>query len=570
MSFINTRDIIGDQATIDGIVEQTLESLYENGVRAIASSAFRYNSGLKYVEFPGAVGSMGYGINAFEYCSNLISASLPDLEYAEAYMFRGCSSLTTIYAPKLKSVLQNAFISCINLESVNLPSLVRTGQGAFSYCIKLSSAVFASNISVIAKTIFADCWNLNNVSFSNITSLNDNTFLRCVNLTSVNIPGLKRIGNSAFSGCAKLTSPSFPALSYIGDRAFADCAALMSMSFSLVSFVGNSVFLGAVIDTLCFPVLTSMGTGIADNTAEIDIGGYLSIRASAFLSCFNLSTLILRNSSMCSLVNTNALSGTPIYSGCGYIYVPDELVDTYKSATNWATFASQIVSLGEYPKNITIPETITDSWAEILAAEDNGTYSTRYNIGDTKIVNIGKYKVPMQIVAMDTDVLADDTGNAKITWISLNSPFRCTMDPRNTNTNGWGECTIRTGLMNRLYDHMDNNVKSAIKSVKKTFYDRTINTTKTAIDYIWIPSKREVSGQGSAAESSGCIYSFFNSDPSAVIKVFGPPIQNNITSTWVTRTAYTNPTAYVGVVSRNSFNGTPSISPIAIVFGFCT
>lgn len=46
-------------------------------------------------------------------------------------------------------------------------------------------------------------------------------------------------------------------------------------------------------------------------------------------------------------LNSNDLEGTTIKKGTGYVYVPDDMVDTYKSATNWSTYASQIKGMSE-------------------------------------------------------------------------------------------------------------------------------------------------------------------------------------------------------------------------------
>ena len=46
-------------------------------------------------------------------------------------------------------------------------------------------------------------------------------------------------------------------------------------------------------------------------------------------------------------INSNDLKGTTIEKGTGYVYVPDDMVDTYKSATNWSTYASQIKGMSE-------------------------------------------------------------------------------------------------------------------------------------------------------------------------------------------------------------------------------
>jgi hypothetical protein len=64
----------------------------------------------------------------------------------------------------------------------------------------------------------------------------------------------------------------------------------------------------------------------------------------------NLTTLILRSPTMCVLGNTNAFDNTPIKNGHGYIYVPSALVDEYKAATNWSTYAGRIRAIEDYPE----------------------------------------------------------------------------------------------------------------------------------------------------------------------------------------------------------------------------
>lgn len=64
-----------------------------------------------------------------------------------------------------------------------------------------------------------------------------------------------------------------------------------------------------------------------------------------------LSAVIIRSSSI-PAVQINSFNGTPIVSGTGYIYVPDNLVDEYKAATNWAVYAAQIKGLSEIPAEV--------------------------------------------------------------------------------------------------------------------------------------------------------------------------------------------------------------------------
>lgn len=61
---------------------------------------------------------------------------------------------------------------------------------------------------------------------------------------------------------------------------------------------------------------------------------------------------------------------------------------------------------------------IEDSWEEIFAAIDDGTYKVKYSVGNYKPLDLGTEGiVNMQIAAKDTDELSDG-GLAPVTWIS--------------------------------------------------------------------------------------------------------------------------------------------------------
>lgn len=97
--------------------------------------------------------------------------------------------------------------------------------------------------------------------------------------------------------------------------------------------------------------VTSIGEYVFCNCTSLTAADFplvTSIGEYVFSSCADLKKLILRRTSdVCKLYSVNALSGTSIKSGRGYIYVPDDLVDSYKAATNWSTFADQIKPLSE-------------------------------------------------------------------------------------------------------------------------------------------------------------------------------------------------------------------------------
>lgn len=148
---------------------------------------------------------------------------------------------------------------------------------------------------------------------------------------------------------------------------------------------------------------------------------------------------------------------------------------------------------------IGIEDTITDTWAEILAAVADGTYSTKYSVGDTKLLDLGtEGVVAMQIVGFDKDPLADGSGYAPISWISeqlLGTSHR--MNPalvtnyKWASGNGWGSYSNDSSTTSDFYVSNSNNVPAAGETATWTC------TFTAAADFtIQVPSQ-SISNTGS-------------------------------------------------------------------------
>ena len=62
---------------------------------------------------------------------------------------------------------------------------------------------------------------------------------------------------------------------------------------------------------------------------------------------------------------------------------------------------------------------ITDTWEQIFAAEQDGTYASKYKVGNYVVLDAGTEGIVYaQIAGMNADPLAEGSGNAKITWIT--------------------------------------------------------------------------------------------------------------------------------------------------------
>ena len=84
---------------------------------------------------------------------------------------------------------------------------------------------------------------------------------------------------------------------------------------------------------------------LLDFSASLDTIGYGGLKDAK-----QLHTLIIRTPAVCKMSFADNFANTPIASGEGYVYVPDELVEQYKVATNWTTYANQIKPISELPE----------------------------------------------------------------------------------------------------------------------------------------------------------------------------------------------------------------------------
>ena len=297
-------------------------------------------------------------------------------------------------------------------------------------------------------------------------------------------------------------------------------------------------------------------------TVELSGTAAATIAARAFVSCPKLESVIIRSTVMSTLSNVNAFKDTKIVTGIGAIYVPSNLVSTYKADANWKNFF--IASIDDYP--LTDFSTISDSWAQIIA-EPN--YATKYAIGDTKMLNINGNDVYMQLAAFDMDDKADGSGKARMTWIAKGIAETHRMNATNINTDGWAAAEMRTWLNDTVLPTIDSTVRSAMKPVIKTYYDMTSNSTLSTTDTLWIPSWREVSlPTGNASnETSGHIYSGLFANANATRIKYNTATMAE--ASWWLRSAYSNNSSNFAFVSSGSGNNYSASYVMGVVFGFC-
>ena len=335
--------------------------------------------------------------------------------------------------------------------------------------------------------------------------------------------------------------------------------------FEGTSISGNYGIVSSTIDTLKLPNITSITGNSLNNyfLRKIVIGSS---------STSTIATL--------STAPTTGLANTPFVRtnphGNAYVFVPDDLVDQYKEATNWSLLADKIKPLSDYSDNYWgDQEYIQDSWEVICQNIDNGNYSQYLN--KKKFLLVPKVGwAYMVCIAIDTGELADGTGVPKTTWFCEDiigalrrmNPSYATNMVGTGSRGGYDETEMKNDYISEIEDNLPTVLKNNIKTVKKkTYVYRNANGVQEkaheSSERVFSGSYREFFG-GTSCENSGEMYTNVFTDNASRIKYCFSGA-----SRWWLRSSYTSD-YYFHMVSSGGFSSYSGASnTYGVAFGFC-
>jgi hypothetical protein len=179
-----------------------------------------------------------------------------------------------------------------------------------------------------------------------ITEIGEKTFYYNQSLKRVELPNCNKIGKNVFTN-SNITTVILPKLETMGTDAFL-YSKVTEVNFPLLTKGGfaNATELTKAI----FNNIDNPNFKLCKKLVYCDLGTKITtISGEAFSNTSNLTTLIIRNPSV-----VVTLSGNPfLYSevrDTGFIYVPDDLVESYKTASGWSNEADRIKGLSELPE----------------------------------------------------------------------------------------------------------------------------------------------------------------------------------------------------------------------------
>lgn len=224
--------------------------------------------------------------------------------------------LTKGVFPLAESIGNYAFEYAVYMKEIECPSVKSVGQYAFRYTTP--EKIYMPCVESFDKCAMCMCYGIVDATFPNAVSIGEKAFSECTALEKIELPLATTFGINAFSQSTKLRSVKLQSATTVRQALCTGCASLQTADFLVAT----------------------------------------KVEQYAFNNCYSLTALILRSNSLCSLSaaikNAYHLAGTvdatynPDGLADGYIYVPAALVDTYKAATNWSTFADQFRALEDY------------------------------------------------------------------------------------------------------------------------------------------------------------------------------------------------------------------------------
>ena len=197
---------------------------------------------------------------------------------------------------------------------------------------------FRANTSI---TKFNELQYFTNLRFNTTGYASNAEFYGCSNLVEIDLRSIPYLSASLFQGCSKLkylnnlrrdvlfetsgNGPIFQCSALVGEIDLTDGGWYRSVRTTIIN---TQIFRQTGFSVIRLPKTTT------------------SISSSyVFYNATKLTTLIVPGDTLVTITNANALSNMPASTK---IYVPDELVPSYKTASYWSARASYIKPLSEY------------------------------------------------------------------------------------------------------------------------------------------------------------------------------------------------------------------------------
>ena len=276
-------------------------------------------------------GTTGVGAYAFINCRSLEAVNLQIQNGAIAtYAFYSCTSLKSLTLKGATSLGDLALGLCTALKAAILPTTITTiGAQVFRYCYTLLSITLPEGVTSVGANCFRDDNALLFINIpSTLTALSDGFVRGCSGLELVSVAGATSFTSNAFYGCKNLAEFVMNgSVTALGSNLFYNCPSLKSLEITgnVTSVDSRAFYYACALESVKLP------------------GTITSIAAEAFSCAFGVQEYDFTDfTAIPTLANVSAFS--EMNQLC-VIKVPASLEASWKAASNWLTYANQIVGV---------------------------------------------------------------------------------------------------------------------------------------------------------------------------------------------------------------------------------
>lgn len=279
---------------------------------------------------------------AFNGCTNLEKVTgLNNITEIPNYMFQGCNKLSQVDIDwtKIVSIGHRTFYRCGENLSL-LPSTITTpstcfGMQCFDQNKDVQKIVLTGEDIQIYNWAFANCSNLTEIENSNkITKIGSGSFAGC-GITVLDLSGvtdwvagyIDNIGQGGF------------------ENVIYNCPNLQKIVLGTIPALGASPYSVSRSTIYSCPMLTTVDIS--------EVSNIIVTNNPLFWGCDSLQALILRCNTVPTMTiqNIASISKVQFFNGSAdaYVYVPDNMVNSYKTSSGWSDISDRIKGISELP-----------------------------------------------------------------------------------------------------------------------------------------------------------------------------------------------------------------------------
>ena len=379
--------------------------------------------------------------------------------------------------------------------------------------------------------------------FTSLTSIPSGAFEDCTSLTEITIPDCQAtIGDAIFEGCTHLeritldyanwsnkyvgsgtvleeyaVGPDntnlrlFDGMVYniLGTELYAVPTEITSIAFeNTMTAIHAGALAYSKITSLEIPTAVTvipdqMCEGCTELVKSILSTNTISVGSKAFYGCSKLKKVDVRTSSVPSLLNINAFTGTLITGTTGYIYATTDTWEDFKVATNWINYAANIAAYINF-EDAEVRRICCNTWGDYIETKVTTTIAD-----DSEIVTITTITTPVSMkntTATRGTSVSETTTRAKEEGEAAGSTTTTTKTPVEMTTLQ-AAAVSSIGIINTSSSTVfTNNTKivtfreliyfSKLKTMGRSFVSGCNQLTE-----IWIPASVNHIGNGAFASA---------------------------------------------------------------------